>query len=242
MHISDKGLDIIKEFEGYGRKLPNGDCTAYQEHLGNGKYDIPTIGWGCTEGVEMGMVWTRAEAETALRRELVRIEDGVKAAIKFVPNQNQYDAMVSLAYNIGTGGFAKSTVCRLANAGDFVGASRGFALWNKSQGQIIGGLVRRRSEEAALFMQLPNGIPSLGMVQSVDEPVEPVSNSTSNKVETGKQVVAGGGIIASITAYLGLMPDQIFTFFRDYGLSITIAGLGAIFIVSEVIKNLRKDS
>ena len=56
MKISEDGVRLICSFEGYHKKLSNGDCTAYQTYLGNGKYDIPTIGYGCTSGVKMGDV------------------------------------------------------------------------------------------------------------------------------------------------------------------------------------------
>lgn len=152
MNISDNGLNIIKKFEGYGKLLPDGSCTAYQDDLGGGKVDIPTIGWGSTEGVKMGDVWTVAQAEEGLRKEIAKFEAGVSSAIKFVPTQNQFDAMVSLAYNIGIAGFAGSTVLRKANAGDFQGASQAFNLWNRAQGQVLQGLVSRRAQEAALFL------------------------------------------------------------------------------------------
>lgn len=152
MKISNAGLDIIKKFEGYGKLLPDGSCTAYQENLGGGKVDIPTIGWGCTVGVKMGDVWSVQQAEDALRAEIAKFEDGVSKAITFTPTQNQFDAMVSLAYNIGIAGFAGSTVLRRANAGDFQGAASAFNMWVKAQGQTLQGLVSRRAQEAALFL------------------------------------------------------------------------------------------
>lgn len=145
MKISDAGLTIIKKFEGFSAK-------AYQTALGGGKYDIPTIGWGSTEGVKMGDVWTVEQAEAALRKEVSKFEDAVNAGVKFTPTQNQFDAMVSLAYNIGAAGFTGSTVLRKANQGDYQGAANAFNMWVRAQGQTLPGLVSRRAQEAALFL------------------------------------------------------------------------------------------
>ena len=241
MRISDKGLDIIKEFEGYHKLLANGDCTAYQTHLGGGKYDIPTIGWGCTEGVKMGDVWTRQQAEDALRKEVRRFEDAVTSGVKFVPTQNQFDAMVSLAYNIGSGGFLTSTVLRKANEGDFVGASQAFNMWNKAQGIVIGGLVRRRAKEAALFMELDSADEALDPVKKVDKPDEGISVPAQNKVDTTVQVTSGAGILTVLLSYIGLVPADIISFIKTYGAEVTLIGLGTLFVLYEIVKNLRKD-
>jgi lysozyme len=168
MKISDKGLAIVKEFEGYEKALPDGRCQAYQSYLGNGKYDIPTIGWGCTEGVQMGMVWTREEAGEALRKEIGKFEEGVGKLVTFAPTQDQFDALVSFSYNVGLGNLAKSSVLKLANAGDFHGAAAAFAMWNKAQGVPLVGLTRRRHEEAALFLSSEPA----KMPKAVDVPAE----------------------------------------------------------------------
>ena len=62
MNLSDNGLKKIESYEGYGKAMPDGSCMAYQDKF-HGHLDVPTIGFGCTVGVEMGMVWTRAEAD-----------------------------------------------------------------------------------------------------------------------------------------------------------------------------------
>jgi lysozyme len=76
----------------------------------------------------------------------------VLAAIENAPTtDNQFSAMVSLAYNIGVGAFARSTVARKHNEGDHQAAAEAFALWNKAGGRVLAGLVRRRKEEADLY-------------------------------------------------------------------------------------------
>jgi GH24 family phage-related lysozyme (muramidase) len=245
MKISDKGLSIIKEFEGYARRLPNGNCAAYQDYLGNGKYDIPTIGWGCTEGVKMGDVWTRKQAEDALRKELTRFENAVTKLCKFKPTQNQFDALVSFAYNVGEGGLAKSSVLRLANSGDFVGASRAFNAWTKAQGVTLPGLVKRRHMEAALFLSdsVQNDEPAI----APDEPSNQLQqSSTISWVSKARQTIvavgaAVGGLFTMDTWNLG--KDMIGTlkgFWTDHQLIIILLALGAAYLVFQKVHTNRE--
>ena len=174
MKLSDNGLRKIEGYEGYGRALPNGDCTAYQDKF-NGKLDRVTIGWGCTEGVELGMIWTRAEAEAAFKKELAHHEAAVNRLVTVDMSQNQFDVLTSLSYNVGSGALAKSTVLKRFNAGDKIGASHAFALFNRGPGGIVDGLIARRASEAALFLK-PDVAPAApAMPQTVTESPAPVS-------------------------------------------------------------------
>lgn len=146
--ISAAGLDLIKEFEGYHRALPDGRCTAYRCPAG-----VWTIGWGCTEGVKPGMIWTREDAERALVRELARFERAVVALVTVPISQHQFDALVSFAYNCGSAALAKSTILRRLNEGDVAGAAAAFGMWTKGGGRVLPGLVRRRQREAELFLR-----------------------------------------------------------------------------------------
>ena len=101
MQISDDGLRLIKSFEGYLDKQSDGSCVAYLCPAG-----VPTLGWGCTEGVKLGMRWTEADAEAALRREIAKFEAGVARLVTVEINQNEFDALVSFHYN--TGGIARA--------------------------------------------------------------------------------------------------------------------------------------
>ena len=173
MNISDEGLRLIKSFEGYHTRLKDGSCTAYQTYLGKDrygrkKYDIPTIGYGCTEGIKMGMVWTEAEAEAGLRREIAKFESAVNRLVTVTINSNEFDSMVSLAYNIGIGNFQKSTVLKRLNKGDRAGAAQAFHLFNKAQGIVLKGLVSRRAREAAMFLKPVSQPEEPFMPQSVE--------------------------------------------------------------------------
>jgi lysozyme len=137
--IGDKGLALIKDFE--GREL-----TAYKDPVG-----IWTIGYGSTgPHVKPGMTITESEAEALLRKDISRFEAAVNRLSK-KSNQDQFDAMVSLAFNVGEGAFGGSTLLKLHNAGDYAGAANQFGRWNKAGGRVLAGLTRRRAAEAKLY-------------------------------------------------------------------------------------------
>lgn len=143
--IGQAGIELIKSFEGLRLK-------AYPDPATGG--EPWTIGVGHTGGVRPGDVITEARAEQLLRQDVGRFE---KAVNKLAPRttQNQFDAMVSLAFNVGEGNLAKSSVIRKHNAGDFAGAAQSFALWNKAAGKVMAGLTRRRAAEAMLYRKQP---------------------------------------------------------------------------------------
>lgn len=160
MKISEDGLAIIKQFEGYKERLPDGSCRAYQCVVGRKSDGSPiydgkwTIGWGCTRGVYKGLVWTLAQAEAALREEVATAEEFITRLVTAPLNQCQFDALVSFGYNVGEPQFAGSTLRRKLNAGDYEGAAKEFGRWVNSNGvKAVPGLVRRRREEAALFLR-----------------------------------------------------------------------------------------
>lgn len=94
---------------------------------------------------------TQAQEEALLNIALPPYEKDVKTYVKVAVNQNQFDAMVSLDYNIGGGNFKNSSVVANINKGDFAAAAESFKLWNKSGGQVVQGLVNRRNLEVELF-------------------------------------------------------------------------------------------
>lgn len=113
-----------------------------------------TIGWGNVgPDVHEGLVITQAQADQLLRMRLSReFVPGVLAAITRHMEQCEFDAMADLAYNIGVPAFQGSTLVRKFNAGDIKGAADEFPRWNKSGGQVLLGLRRRRAADRALFM------------------------------------------------------------------------------------------
>jgi lysozyme len=143
--IDEAGLALIKGFEGLR-------LDAYQDVAG-----IWTIGYGHTGGVTPGMTFTQAQADDALRQDLQSAEAAVEHDVGSAKTtDNQFAAMVSLCYNIGSGNFAVSSVLRKHREGDSQGAADAFLLWNKSTVdgvlQAVPGLTRRREAERALYL------------------------------------------------------------------------------------------
>jgi lysozyme len=143
--INQAGLEIIKHFEGC-------ELTAYQDVA-----DIWTIGYGHIKGVTPGMTITQAQADQALSDDLLNAEGVVESATTGVgTSDNQFGAMVSLCFNIGSANFRASTVLREHRSGNLNGAANAFLLWNKShvkgQLQVVPGLTLRREAEQRLYL------------------------------------------------------------------------------------------
>ena len=116
-----------------------------------------TIGWGMTyypdgRRVKAGDRITQAQADDMFAQLLARdFAPAVVTAIGATATPAQFGAMVALAYNIGVKAFSRSSVARLHRAGRYDAAAAAFALWNKADGVVSSGLVRRRRAEAALY-------------------------------------------------------------------------------------------
>lgn len=115
---------------------------AYRDTVG-----VWTIGFGTTAGVRPG---DRIEPVAALQRKLAdvqRFEGALRQCVTVPLHQHEYDAYMSLAYNIGPGAFCGSTLVRKLNAGDYAGACREILRWNRAGGRVVQGLVNRRAAE-----------------------------------------------------------------------------------------------
>lgn len=145
MKISEKGLAIVKKYEGL--RLKPYLCPA----------GVPTIGWGSTVYPNGKAVTLRdaaitpQQASDILLATMVKYEDAVSRYVQVPINQNQFDALVDFAYNVGVGNLQTSTLLKKVNASDFVGAANEFGKWVHGGGAVLPGLVNRRREEADLF-------------------------------------------------------------------------------------------
>lgn len=153
MQPSDWLYSFLKQFEQYRP-------TAYLPT----KNDVPTIGWGHTGATRMGDTCTVEQAETWLRQDVAWAAATVNNAIKVTLTQNEFDALVSLTFNIGPGdpgadpprqGFRTSTLLQLLNAGNYAGAAAEFPKWNRQRGKVLDGLTKRRLAEQARFLTAP---------------------------------------------------------------------------------------
>ena len=183
--MNKAGLDLIKSFEGLRLK-------AYRCPAG-----VPTIGYGATgPDVRIGMIWTEGQCHARLVADVARFEQAVAKALTVTANENQFAAMVSLAFNIGTGAFARSSVLRRHNARDCAGAADAFLLWNKGGGRVLPGLVRRRKAERDLYltaetMPLPPDVPAAAPRHDELVQLPPPPPDIPRKAEPGPKTARG---------------------------------------------------
>ena len=144
MTPSDACYDLIKRFEGC--KL-----TAYPDPATGG--DPWTIGVGHTgPEVKSGMTIARSTADAYLVKDAEHAADAVRRLVTVPLKQQQFDALVSLVFNIGSGAFGKSTLLRKLNSGDTLGASLEILRWDKAANKVMPGLTKRRAAEQSLFL------------------------------------------------------------------------------------------
>lgn len=171
MKLSSAGVAALKSYEGLS-------LTAYRDSGG-----VWTIGYGSTRDVREGMRISQAEADQRFLADTEWAQAAVRTDVVVPITQPQFDALVSLAYNIGAGAFARSTLLRLLNAGDYRGAAEQFLVWNKVKGEVVTGLAVRRAKERAMFME-PAPI-------AESQPVEKPVSDTIQNVATAAGIATG---------------------------------------------------
>lgn len=140
MKYSKQGLQLTEGFEG---------CrfVAYQDSVG-----VWTIGYGHTRGVKQGDNCTQEQAIAWLIQDVAYAEDDVNTYVLVDLNQNEFDALVDFAFNLGNDALNKSTLLRLVNHHDNEHAALEFEKWSHAGGKLVAGLLRRRQAEKALFL------------------------------------------------------------------------------------------
>src|SRR5258708_4590370 len=140
VNIADSTVSLLKSLEGFA-------ANAYRDAKGW------SIGYGHYMGTNPTIdTVTPDQAEALLSDDLATAASAVNGAVKMPLSQNQFDALVSFAYNVGVNAFSGSTLLRKLNAGDYAGAAQEFPRWNKSGGVVNNSLVARRATEQQLFM------------------------------------------------------------------------------------------
>ncbi len=145
MTISDKGLELIKKYEGFRSKV-------YKDAVG-----LPTIGFGTLidtkeEQYLKTKIITEAEATQLLKYDVAKFEKAINDLVNVTLNQNQYDSLCTFTYNVGIGNFKSSTLLKLINQSKFKEAAEQFVRWNKAGGKELVGLTKRRLSEKELFL------------------------------------------------------------------------------------------
>jgi|TARA_Y100000114_G_scaffold101222_1_gene94397 lysozyme len=139
MNISQEGLSLIKKFEGC-------ELEAYKCAAG-----VWTIGYGSTDGVNEGMEISQERAEMLLLEDVAVFEESVNKLVEVPLEQNQFDALVSWTFNLGSTNLKNSTLLKVLNNKDYEGVPAQIKRWNKAGGKVLQGLIRRREAEALLF-------------------------------------------------------------------------------------------
>lgn len=150
-----------KHVDGHGYRFISGwEGKRNQAYLDSVR--IPTIGIGfirytlgsrAGQRVKLGDIMMDSEIEAEFKNQIKTYEDGVKAAVTVPLTQSQFNACVSLCYNIGVAAFARSTVVRRLNERKYRAACEAFAMWNKAGGRVVQGLVNRRKAEQKEFFR-----------------------------------------------------------------------------------------
>ena len=135
MQISKEGLALIKKFEGC--ELEAYRCSA----------NVLTIGYGHTKGDTI----TKDEAEYMLQEEMIEYEGYVNDMVDVELNQSQYDSLCAWVYNLGPNNFRNSTLLTVLNQERYSEVPKEIKRWNKANGEVLDGLIRRREAEALLF-------------------------------------------------------------------------------------------
>ena len=149
MQCSQRGIDLIKSFEGFSLTAYHGKCD---------RAGLYTIGWGHARGVRPGDKITLEQAEKLLREDIRDAEnvvnlDYVSGRDKPIVTQNEFDALVSFVFNVKREAYLDSTLRRKLKAGDKMGAAGEFKRWIYADHKIAPGLITRRAAERKMFLQ-----------------------------------------------------------------------------------------
>jgi len=205
MRITQACVELVKQFEGC--RLGAYVCPA----------GVLTIGYGHTSAagepaVTEGMWINQARADQILGADLRNFADGVQDLVNVDLQPNQFDALVSFAFNVGIGALGKSTLLKRVNEGRFDAVPAEFMKWTKGRvnGQLVDlpGLVRRRRAEAALWRGVDDSAP-VDPDESRATPETPVPSKTIlTSKEAGGAVVAGGSATIAVANEVGNQMEQ----------------------------------
>jgi lysozyme len=140
MQYSKSGLHLTGQSEGCKLK-------AYLDSNG-----VPTIGYGHTRGVRLGMTCTQAQADAWLAEDIAWAVSEVNRLVHVQLTQPEFDALVDFTFNLGCGSFDHSKLLALVNQGNMQAAAQEFEKWDKCGGQVVAGLLRRRVAERSEFL------------------------------------------------------------------------------------------
>ena len=218
MKINKAGINLIKKYEGFR-------SHAYRDAVG-----VWTIGYGHTSmagtpNVSKGLKISRRQGETILARDVEKFARAIQPLITVELNENQFSALVSFAYNVGVGGFKRSSVLKRVNARQFDAVPHRLSLWVKAGGRTLRGLVARRAAEADLFLASDAKHTEDVSTTESSRPVKPISGKPAHKSTTNLAAVlsAIAGLVSSFKAGL-----------TDNASNLVIVGLALVIIAASL--------
>ena len=210
--INRAGLELIKQFEGFR-------AETYLDPIG-----IATIGYGTTKAAgvgidpQPGMRITEKEAETYLLRAIDKFAAHIDPLFKSAPNENERAAMLSLAYNIGPGAFAKSSVLKRFNEGNKQAAADAFLLWTKAGGKTLAGLKRRREAERALFLEPV-------IVANIPKPQRKSITQSRTAQASAASLMGGVGVVGTAASQIGALSETAQVLLIGFGIVCAVAAV-----------------
>ena len=158
MKVSKECIEMIKHHEGV--RTRNYRCPALLWTAGVGHVIDPNhirVPFEERKNLAIPSGWDRvlsmAEVNDILAKDLVTFERGVLRLCPTGLTQSRFDALVSFSFNVGLGNLQRSTIRQRHNRGDFEGTAEAFMDWTKAGGKVLPGLVKRRKDEAALYLK-----------------------------------------------------------------------------------------
>lgn len=184
-----------------------------------------TIGWGHTSGVYPGMMINEAKAQELFEQDTNWVEKTIADLVKVPLNQNQYDSIASLIFNIGRTNFSKSTLLRKLNAKDYEGAAHQFLVWNKQGVKTLSGLVKRRADEMGVFLSAVDG-----------ETGVPDTPKGLKPLVASKEAV-GGSLVALLASIGVALPE--FTKGHSTAILWTVVGIGVLVVANRIYARVK---
>lgn len=193
-------------------------------------HDKWTIGWGHTKGVKQGDEISREQAQMLFDSDVKWAVAAVNRDVNVRLTQTQFDALVSLVFNIGEANFKRSTLLKKLNRGDYEGAALEFPKWNKQRQNgklvVLRGLVRRRAEEMEYFMSPHDEAQKKAETAHGPDPLKPLSLSKEVWGGVGAALTGGGALLG------GLAPGA--QNILSVAASVALLGFGAYFIWNRI--------
>ena len=187
LRLDEEGLNLIKRWEGL--RLEAYLCSA----------NVWTIGYGHTRTAKPGMKITEKRANELLREDVRKFENLINRIVTVSLTQNQFNALVSWAFNVGEGAVRNSTLIRKLNSGDYDAVPTELMRWNKINGQVNRGLTNRRAAEVGLWAR--GSFVASNFVEPENPVVSENKEVTNRTIEIGTVAATAGALSPVLTSF-----------------------------------------